>query len=77
MYKKEREYIKNNECLNSYLPCIKKKDYSKGKIYKLTNEDMPDLVYYGSTIRTLKERLRGHKIVVLKNYLKLKMLKLN
>ena len=33
--------------------------YKKGKIYKLidnTNEN----IYYGSTIQTLKERLRGH-----------------
>jgi len=61
MYKKEREYIKNNECLNVALPCIKKKDYSKGKIYKIVNDDFPDLVYYGSTIVSLKERMRGHK----------------
>tara|TARA_R110002072_G_scaffold242358_1_gene401136 strand:- start:180 stop:1154 length:975 start_codon:yes stop_codon:yes gene_type:complete len=61
MYKKEREYIENNECLNVALPCIKKKDYSKGKIYKIVNVDFPELVYYGSTIVNLKQRFSGHK----------------
>ena len=31
---------------------------NKGKIYKMENEYG---IYYGSTIQTLKERLRGHK----------------
>ena len=61
MYKKEKEYIVNNECLNVGIPSIKKKDYSKGKIYKIVNDDFPDLVYYGSTIQTLKQRFRQHK----------------
>ena len=61
MYKKEKEYIENNECLNVVLPSIKKKDYSKGKIYKIINDDMPGLVYYGSTIQTLKTRFCGHR----------------
>lgn len=34
--------------------------YKKGKIYKI-NCSENDLVYYGSTIRTLKYRLAGHK----------------
>lgn len=61
MYKKEKEYIENNECLNIAIPSIKKKDYSKGKIYKIVNDDFPDLVYYGSTIVNLKQRFSGHK----------------
>jgi hypothetical protein len=35
------------------------KDYSKGKIYRLTCNDL-DLVYYGSTIQTLEDRLAKH-----------------
>jgi uncharacterized protein (DUF2344 family) len=35
------------------------KDYSKGKIYRLTCKDL-DLVYYGSTIQTLEKRLDKH-----------------
>ena len=61
MYKKEREYIKNDDCLNVAIPSLKTKDYSKGKIYKIVNDDFPDLVYYGSTIVNLKQRMRGHK----------------
>tara|TARA_R110001592_G_scaffold102014_2_gene288274 strand:- start:60 stop:911 length:852 start_codon:yes stop_codon:yes gene_type:complete len=61
MYKKERKYIENNECLNVALPCIIKKDYSKGKIYKIVNNDFPDLVYYGSTIQNIKKRFVDHK----------------
>ena len=61
MYKKEREYIENNECLNVSIPSLKKKDYSKGKIYKIVNDDFPDLVYYGSTITSLKKRFSKHK----------------
>jgi len=34
--------------------------YSRGKIYKLICDD-PQLVYYGSTICTLNERLRIHR----------------
>ena len=62
MYKKEKEYIVNNECLNVVIPSIKKKDYSKGKIYKIVNDDFPDLVYYGSTISELRKRFNNHKI---------------
>jgi len=32
-------------------------DYSKGKIYKIYNND---LIYIGSTTQTLEERLKGH-----------------
>lgn len=34
--------------------------YEKGKIYKIVNDDMPDKVYYGSTIRKLNHRFCGH-----------------
>ena len=36
-------------------------DYSKGKIYKIYNDSIPDKVYYGSTINTLVKRLGQHK----------------
>jgi len=36
-------------------------DYTKGKIYRLFNDDMLGLVYYGSTTQTLKKRLAIHK----------------
>tara|TARA_R110002153_G_scaffold79214_4_gene202252 strand:- start:3013 stop:3591 length:579 start_codon:yes stop_codon:yes gene_type:complete len=36
------------------------KDYSKGKIYEIVC-NIKGLVYYGSTIRTLKKRLSEHK----------------
>ena len=39
--------------------------YQNGKIYKITNEDMPELVYYGSTIQTLKIRLSKHRYACL------------
>jgi hypothetical protein len=35
-------------------------DYSQGKIYRLTCVNL-DLVYYGSTVITLKQRLAKHK----------------
>ena len=35
--------------------------YQNGKIYKITNEDMHELVYYGSTICNLNKRLGNHK----------------
>jgi hypothetical protein len=35
------------------------KRYKNGKIYKLVC-NITDLTYFGSTIQTLKERLRGH-----------------
>jgi len=35
-------------------------DYSQGKIYKIISSEC-DLVYYGSTVETLKERLQNHK----------------
>ena len=38
----------------------KKKDYSKGKIYKI-NVDGSDLVYYGSTCQTLAQRMTAHR----------------
>ena len=37
------------------------KNYSKGKIYCLVNDDMIGLIYYGSTIQTLKKRLTKHR----------------
>ena len=36
-------------------------DYSKGKIYKLVNDDFPNDIYYGSTIQSLCSRLAQHK----------------
>jgi hypothetical protein len=36
-------------------------DYSQGKIYKIISSEC-DLVYYGSTVKTLNERLRLHKL---------------
>ena len=36
------------------------KDYSKGKIYKITSENY-DKIYIGSTCRTLKKRINKHK----------------
>ena len=41
-------------------------DYQKGKIYKLWSPSK-NLVYYGSTVQTLSQRLAGH-IVYYKNY---------
>jgi len=35
-------------------------DYSKGKVYRLTCDD-PNLIYYGSTTLTLKQRFDIHK----------------
>ena len=35
--------------------------YERGKIYKLVNEEFPDLVYYGSTIKKLSRRLTNHR----------------
>ena len=34
-------------------------DYQQGKIYKIVSENC-NLVYYGSTIQTLKARMKGH-----------------
>jgi len=36
------------------------KDYSQGKIYKLYSVSNKDLIYYGSTIQSLNERLSRH-----------------
>lgn len=36
-------------------------DYSKGKIYKLYNEDEPDKCYIGSTVKELSRRYSQHK----------------
>ena len=36
-------------------------DYQKGKIYKIVNDEMPNMVYYGSTCNTLTKRLNAHK----------------
>jgi hypothetical protein len=35
-------------------------DYNQSKIYKIINEELPNLVYYGSTTRTLNKRLSCH-----------------
>ena len=37
------------------------KDYQKGKIYKLTVEEDPSLVYYGSTVVLLSQRMGKHR----------------
>jgi len=34
--------------------------YQNGKIYKLVSVTKPELVYYGSTIRSLSRRMSGH-----------------
>ncbi len=34
--------------------------YENGKIYKIVNDDMPDKVYYGSTIGKLNHRFSNH-----------------
>ena len=34
--------------------------YQNGKIYKIISKEMPGLVYYGSTIQTLKQRMTKH-----------------
>ena len=34
--------------------------YEKGKIYKIVNDDIPDKVYYGSTIGKLNIRFSNH-----------------
>jgi len=36
-------------------------NYSKGTIYKLYNDDAPDLFYYGSTTQRLSQRLGEHR----------------
>ena len=36
-------------------------NYQQSKIYKIINEELKGLVYYGSTTRTLKHRFKGHK----------------
>tara|TARA_R110001592_G_scaffold32284_1_gene113287 strand:+ start:118 stop:714 length:597 start_codon:yes stop_codon:yes gene_type:complete len=38
-------------------------DYSKGMIYKIYNDSIPDKVYYGSSIQPLHKRLYLHKIL--------------
>ena len=35
-------------------------DYRFAKIYKITNSEMPEKVYYGSTCNTFKKRFRQH-----------------
>jgi hypothetical protein len=41
--------------------------YHEGKIYRLLSKSRPDLIYYGSTIRTLNYRLRQHRYEAKKN----------
>tara|TARA_R110002153_G_scaffold249542_1_gene405928 strand:+ start:49 stop:600 length:552 start_codon:yes stop_codon:yes gene_type:complete len=36
-------------------------DYQKGKIYKITSEQLPGKCYIGSTTQTLNRRVNGHK----------------
>ena len=36
-------------------------DYQNSKIYKLVNDELPDLIYYGSTTQPLFKRLYQHK----------------
>ena len=35
--------------------------YSNGKIYKIISPSHPDLVYYGSTVQLLCQRMGGHR----------------
>ena len=35
-------------------------NYFNGKIYKITADGFPDLIYYGATTQTLSKRLTGH-----------------
>jgi len=35
--------------------------YEKSKIYKIVNDDYPELVFYGSTCNVLSSRLHQHK----------------
>ena len=37
--------------------------YEKGKIYKIVNDNMPDKVYYGSTIQKLNDRFNNHRCI--------------
>jgi hypothetical protein len=36
-------------------------NYQNAKIYKIVNDALPDLVYYGSTIQRLSVRMAGHR----------------
>jgi hypothetical protein len=36
-------------------------DFKKSKIYKITNDDLPNMVYIGSTTRKLNKRYTEHK----------------
>ena len=36
-------------------------DYQKAKIYKIVNDNMPGVVFYGSTCNVLSSRLFQHK----------------
>lgn len=36
-------------------------DYKKGKIYKIINDELEDLVYIGSTVQSLSNRLCEHR----------------
>ena len=36
-------------------------DYQNSKIYKIINDALPELVYYGSTVNTLSKRFGQHK----------------
>ena len=35
--------------------------YNEGKIYKIINPELPNLIYIGSTIESLKTRFSKHK----------------
>lgn len=36
-------------------------NFQNGKIYKIVSENMPGVIYYGSTTQTLKQRMSQHK----------------
>ena len=36
-------------------------DYQKAKIYRIVNDTIPDMVYYGSTCQNLSTRMAGHR----------------
>lgn len=46
-------------------------DYTKGKIYKIVNDELADLVYIGSTVQPLKTRLCEHRKHSKKEYMNL------
>ena len=47
--------------LKKILNINKMRDYNQSKIYKIINEELKGLVYYGSTTAPLKQRYTEHK----------------